>query len=563
MPADGVASGAAVGAETGAAEAAVPFADWIHAHAARHGDAPALRGGDAVLGWATFARRIDAVAAALAAAGVASGAVVAWLGLNSTAMLATLWACARRGAVFMPLNWRLAPPEHRAMLHEAEPALFVADAGFAAASVAAGAAPPATRCVVVADPPFDADAGAEGAAAAAAAIPAGWQRWDDFVVAGAGARVLARGPEPSTAPAHAPDPSAALLLCYTSGSTGRPKGVLLSADALAANADASDAMHGLVAADRVLTTLPLFHVGGLNILTTPALRAGASVTLHAKFDPDAAFDAIERDRITLTVLVPAQLEAMLAHRRWAGADLSSLRSISTGSTVVPRRLIDAVQARGVPLIQVWGATETAPIASALQAADAARKTGSAGRAAAGVQLRIVDAAGADAAPGASGEILVRGRSVMSAYWRDPDASARALADGWFHSGDSGHLDAEGFLWVDGRLKDMIISGGENVSPAEVEAVLLDDPGVAEVAVVGQPDARWGEVVVAVVVPRAAGAPSAERLLARFDGRLARFKHPKALLFVDALPRTALGKVRKEDVRGLAARMLQDRAQGVA
>ena len=532
-----------------------PFADWIHAQAARRGEAPALRFGGGAIGWASFARGIDEAAAALAAAGIGRGAVVAWLGLNSPAMLAMLWACARRGALLMPLNWRLAPPEHRAMLAEASPAVFVAEPIFAAASAAAGVAPVGTRCVLVDE---GIDAAAQGAAPASAGTvpPLGWPRWADFIAAGAG-----RGGQ--AADAGAPDPRTPLLLCYTSGSTGRPKGVVLSADALAANADASVDMHALTPQDRVLTTLPLFHVGGLNILTTPALRAGCTVTLHARFDPDAAFDAIERDRITLTVLVPAQLEAMMAHPRWAGADLSSLRSISTGSTIVPERLIRAVHARGVPLIQVWGATETCPIASCLHADEARRKTGSAGRAAAGVQLRIVDAAGADASVGASGEILVRGRSVMDGYWRDPDASARALADGWFHSGDSGHLDTEGFLWVDGRLKDMIISGGENVSPAEVEAVLLDDPEVAECAVVGQPDSRWGEVVVAVVVPRAGCAPSAGRLMGLYEGRLARFKHPKRLLLVDALPRTALGKVRKEDVRGLAIRMLQDQAEGVA
>jgi fatty-acyl-CoA synthase len=307
--------------------------------------------------------------------------------------------------------------------------------------------------------------------------------------------------------------------------------------------------------DRVLTTLPLFHVGGLNIQTTPALRAGCSVTLHAKFDPEATFDAIERDRITLTVLVPAQLEAMIAHPRWATADFASLRMISTGSTLVPERLIRAVHARGVPLVLVWGATETAPIAACLHAEEALRKAGSTGRAAAGCELRVVDDQGRDVPPGTSGEVLVRGRSVMSGYWRDAQASERALAGGWYHSGDSGRFDDEGYLTIDGRLKDMIISGGENVSPAEVEGVLLDCPDIAEAAVVGRPDARWGEIVVAVVAPQPGVTLERERVLALFGGRLARFKHPKDVLVVDALPRTALGKVRKEDVRQLVAARL--------
>ncbi len=377
------------------------IADWIAANAGRTPGKVALRCGQQTLTYTALAARCGEIAAALAAAGVGRGACVAWLGLNSPQMVATLFACARLGAIFMPLNWRLASPEHRAMLHECPPALLCVDEAFAAASAGQGVAPAATRCIAL------------------GTAPKGWEGWDSFT-AGANAAPTSG----ATIEAEAP-----LLLCWTSGSTGRPKGVLLSHDALAANADASVDMHAMTADDRVLTTLPLFHVGGLNIQTTPALRAGCTVTLHAKFDPDATFDAIERDRITLTVLVPAQLEAMIAHRRWAGADFSSLRMISTGSTLVPERLIRAVHARGVPLVLVWGATETAPIAACLHAEDALRKAGTTGRAAAGCELRIVDFDGREVPPGASGEVLVRGRNVMSGYWRDAQASERALAGG--------------------------------------------------------------------------------------------------------------------------------------
>jgi fatty-acyl-CoA synthase len=499
--------------------------DWIRCNAAAQGDKPALRASDGTWTYRELARQVDRSAALLAAHGAARGDAVAWLALNSAAMLAALFACARLGAIFMPLNWRLAPPEHRAMLAEGAPALLVVDDPFTADSAALPVVPAGTRCVAL-----------------GATVPPGWAAWDTLLErAHAGA---------DDAEADAPGDAAPLLLCYTSGSTGRPKGAVLSHAALQANADASVDMHGLTAEDRVLTTLPLFHVGGLNIQTTPALRSGCTVTLHPKFDADATFDAIARERITLTVLVPAQLEALLAHPRWADADLSSLRMITTGSTIVPERLIRAVHARGIPVVQVWGATETAPIAACLHADEAFAKVGSTGHAACDCELRIVDAQGHEVAPGASGEIQVRGANVMSGYWRDAKASAQALADGWFHSGDSGHLDADGFLWVDGRLKDMIISGGENVSPAEVEGVLLDCPEVAEAAVVGRPDARWGEVVVAVVSLKAGARLDRERLLGLFDGRLARFKHPKELVIVDALPRSALGKVLKSQVRGL-------------
>jgi len=501
----------------------LPAGHWVHAAAARHGRKVALHAADGTFEYAALARHIDSVTAALQAADATGGAVVAWLGTNSAAMLATLFACARVGAIFMPMNWRLAAPEHRAQLVAVPPRLLVAEGEFAAACAQHQVAPPGTACI-----------------ARGAAVPAPWIAWESFV-----ARGVAAGAADIAA-------AAPLLLCFTSGATGTPKGALLSARALAANADAAIKMHGLTDEDRVLTTLPLFHVGGLNIQTLPALRSGCTVTLHAKFDAEATFDAIEQQRITVTVLVPAQLEAMLAHPRWARADFGSLRLIATGSTIVPRRLIDAVHARGVPLIQVWGATETGPVVCCLHADEARERAGSAGRAALGAELRIADAEGRELPRGMSGEVLVRGPQLMSGYWRDAPASARALAGGWFHSGDAGHLDADGYLWIDGRLKDLIICGGENVSPVEVEAVLLECPEVAEAAVVGRPDPQWGESVVAFVVPKDGARIESARLLARFAGRLARFKHPREVIVVEALPRTALGKVRKEALRQLAA-----------
>jgi fatty-acyl-CoA synthase len=372
--------------------------------------------------------------------------------------------------------------------------------------------------------------------------PSGWIGYDDFLARGAGA--AAHDPKP--------DPATPLLICYTSGSTGKPKGVLLSQDALVWNAANCVAMHDLTPADRILTTLPLFHVGGLNNLTTPALQAGCTVVLHPKFDVEACFDAIERERITLTVLVPAQLDMMMASPRWQSTDFSSLRMITTGSTIVPARIISAVHARGVPLVQIYGSTETCPIAVCLKAQDAVRKAGSTGKAAAHCELRIVDDSGLDAAQGATGEILVRGPNVMSGYWNAPQETAAALIDGWFHSGDMGHLDAEGYLYVDGRRKEMIISGGENIYPAEIENVLAECKDIAEASIIGRPDARWGEIVVAVVAPKTGRVLTPASVLQLLEGRIARYKHPKEVVFVDELPKTALGKVRKEDVRQMLA-----------
>jgi len=501
------------------------LSNWIGHHAGQTPDKLALRFAGRDYSYAQLAALVDQLGAALAAAGVRRGACVAYLGFNSPEMLALLFACARLGALFMPLNWRLAGPEHRQMLEDCSPTIIFVEAPFQAQTQEFVADLEDTMRVGFGEP------------------PAGWTAYDSFLARAQGA----------SRPESGGDAATPLLICYTSGSTGKPKGVLLTAGALETNAANSIEMHALTAADRILVTLPLFHVGGLNILTTPALQAGASVVLQPKFEPDAAFDAIERDRITLTVLVPAQLGMMLAHPRWGSADLSSLRMITTGSSIVPDRLIRAVHERGVPLVQVYGSTETCPIATCQKREDAHCKIGSAGRPAAHCEVRVVDDAGQDVAPGNTGEILVRGANLMAGYWQAPQATAAVMRDGWFHSGDMGHWDADGFLFVDGRRKEMIISGGENIYPAEIENVLIECEAIAEAAVVGRPDERWGEVVVAVVVPKAATSLSREQVLKLFEGRIARYKHPKEVVFVGELPKTALGKVRKEEVRNLASR----------
>ncbi len=506
--------------------------EWIDGHAQRTPQKVAIRYPGCDWSYAQLNRQVQQLAAALAADGVKPGGCVAWLGHNGPEMIALLFAAARLGAMFLPLNWRLAAPEHRQVLDDCPPDVLFVEAAFVAQTDAHRNA--ARHCVALGD------------------APAGWTSWQAF---------LAQA-DASSLPPCAPRADAPLLICYTSGSTGKPKGVVLTQAAIAANAANSIAMHDLVADDRVLTTLPLFHVGGLNNQTTPALRSGATVVLHPRFDVEPTFDAIERERITLTVLVPAQLDAMIAHPRWASADFSSLRMITTGSTIIADKLIDTVHARGVPVVQVYGATETCPIASFQRLEDADR-VGSAGRAAPSCELRIVDDQAHDVAQGTSGEILVRGANVMQGYWNDRARTDAVLADGWFHTGDIGHFDADRYLWVDGRKKDMIISGSENIYPAEIENLLVESPDIEEASVVGRPDAHWGEVVVAVVVRRPGSTIDAAGVLALLEGRIARFKHPKAVVFADALPRTALGKVRKEEVRRLATQVGEAGTGGAA
>jgi fatty-acyl-CoA synthase len=436
---------------------------------------------------------------------VTAGDRVAYLGFNHPLVLELLYACARVGAIFAPLNWRLAPPEHREILRDCSPKVL-----FVGAELRAQAGEIGTSVETV----------------------------------GIDAVELA----PAPGPALRPEPSAPVLLVYTSGATGRPKGVLLTQEALAANARNSIAAHDLTSADHVLTVLPMFHVGGLNIHTTPALAAGARVTLHARFDAEAALRAIAVDRPTMLLVVPQVSAAMTSHPAWDSTDLSSLRLVTTGSSIVPPAVIRAWHGRGIPVTQVYGLTESAPVAICLRLEDARRKAGSCGKPTIHCEARILDESDRDAAPGQVGEIVLRGPNLLREYWGDPDATKASFIDGWLRTGDLAHRDDEGFFYVDDRKKDLVISGGENIRPAELENVLGECQAILEAAVVGRSDAHWGEVPVAFVVAKPGSVLTRADVLALFDGRLARFKHPRDVVFVDRLPRNAMGKVLKQELR---------------
>ncbi len=483
------------------------LSSWLERRADRTPGDLAIRFEGTDYSWAALHREMRRMAGALAALGIGRGDRVAHLGYNNPLFLVLLFACARLGAMLVPLNWRLAIPEHRIILADAEPALLLYEDAFAE---------PASRL-----------------GARALALNA-------FVAAAAHAREREADASSSL--------EAPVLVVYTSGTTGRPKGAVLTQSALSWNAVNSTLMHDLTGEDHVLTTLPMFHVGGLNIQTLPALHAGARVSLHRRFDPAATLAAIAQARPSLTVLVPTQLAALIEHPAWPATNLSSLRAITTGSTIVPRPLIEAIHARGVPVIQVYGATETAPIAIHQTRREAFASVGSCGRPALHCEARIVDADGHEVPRGERGEILIRGPNVMTGYWRNPTATAAALVDGWFHTGDIGHVDARGDYYIDERKNDVIISGGESIYPAEIEAILLEDVRIAEAAVVAREDSRWGEVPVAVIVRRAGADLAAAEVLALFRDRIARFKHPRAIVFAASLPKNALGKVLRHELR---------------
>jgi fatty-acyl-CoA synthase len=475
------------------------------------------------LSYQAFNERIELAASALKAEyGVSRGDRVAIVSLNRPDYLVLLYACARLGAMLVPLNWRLAVAEQMFILSDAGAKVLVLEQAFAEILPALGAELPDTHTVGLGFTPpqgvsFDA--------------------------------LLARATGDSRNP-HV-DLSCPLLIVYTSGTTGRPKGAVLRQEALLWNGVMSQHMHRLNPDDHVLTVLPFFHVGGLNIQTTPALHHGATVTIHSRFTPDAALASFARDRPTLTVLVPAIIQAVTDHPDWAATDLSSLKAVSTGSQIVPPHLIERFASRGVPVLQVYGSTETCPIAVYTRLGGDLSRTGSTGLPGLCCEAAVVDDTGIELPTDMAGEIVVRGPNVFSEYWGNMAATHEALHDGWFRTGDIGRRDADGYFFVHDRKKNMIISGGENIYAAEVERVLLEHPDVAECGVIGRPDAKWDEVPVAYVILRAGCRADAEALKAHLLTQLARFKVPREFIFVDDLPRTALGKVQHFRLKQLA------------
>jgi fatty-acyl-CoA synthase len=499
------------------------LSDLIARHAAFRPDKAALIFEGDVLSYRAFHERIEQTARALKAEfGVNRGDRVAILSLNRPDYLVSLYACARLGAMLVPLNWRLAAAEQMFILSDAAAKVLLLEQAFAGILPSLANELPGTRVIGLDFTP------SQGVS------------FDTLLAEAAGD---SRNPYV--------DLSCPLLIVYTSGTTGRPKGAVLRQEALLWNGVMSQHMHGLTSDDHVLTVLPFFHVGGLNIQTTPALHTGAMVTIHSRFTPDATLTSFARDRPTLTVLVPAIIQAVTDHPDWTTTDLSSLKAISTGSQIVPPHLIERFVARGVPVLQVYGSTETCPVAVYTRLGGDLSRFGSTGLPGLCCEAVVIDDAGAELPPDTPGEIAVRGPNVFFKYWGNEAATREVLRDGWFRTGDIGSRDAEGYFFVHDRKKNMIISGGENIYPAEVERVLLAHPDVADCGVIGRPDAKWDEVPVAYVIPRTGCRIDAEVLKTHVSAQLARFKVPREFVFVEDLPRTALGKVQHFRLKEIA------------
>lgn len=486
--------------------------DWLTRRAADLPEAPAVICGTTTWSFAELDRQAQATAARLRTLGIGAGDRVAVLLRNGLPFVTLVHALIKLRAVLVPLNTRLSAPEIAWQLSDVRARLLIHDATNAA--LAQAATGDLTLCRISVDPEAQTPClnELEGSA---------------FV-----------------APSQI-DLDATHVIMYTSGTTGRPKGVMLTYGNHWWNAIGSALNLGHAPTDRWLAVLPLFHIGGLSILLRSVIY-GITALVHERFDPLAANAAIERQGATLVSVVATMLERML-DARGKQPYPPTLRAVLLGGGPAPRPLLERCARLGVPVIQTYGMTETASQAATLAPSDALRKLGSAGRPLLPVELRI-EQEGQPAPPGTIGEILVRGPTVTPGYANRPEATAHALRDGWLHTGDLGYLDDDGYLYVVDRRDDLIISGGENVYPAEVEAVLRAHPAVADAAVVGLPDAHWGQRVAAAVVVRPGQQLSAEELLRFCEARLARYKLPRELRFVAELPRNAAGKVLRHALR---------------
>jgi fatty-acyl-CoA synthase len=474
-------------------------------------------------------RELDAAAWRIArvwreALGLLPGDRVALLSENRAEYVAAYFAAGKAGAVLVPLSTRATPHELTQVLADCAPRVMFYSARHAATAAALREAGGVGSWVSLDAPDRSGDLAL--ADLVASLPPSSWRR-------------------------HPGGPEDLLALLYTSGTTGRPKGVMVPHRMAVWNAYNTVVNWQLQADDVAPIFTPLYHAGGLGAFLAPIVAIGGRLVLHDGFDAEEVWRTVAAERCTVILGVPTIWQLLLESPALAGADLSSVRWCISGGAPLPAHLIAAYRERGLVLRQGFGMTEVGVNCFAMTSEDALRKPGSIGQPMAFTEARLVDEAGIEVPVGEVGELLLRGAHVCRGYWQQPEATAAALdADGWFHTGDLARCDEDGFFTIAGRRKDMLISGGVNVYPAEIENVLLLHDEVRDAAVIGVPDRTWGEVAVAAVVLAPAARATADALAAWVGERLARYKVPRRFHFLDALPRTPYGKVVKAELRAL-------------
>jgi fatty-acyl-CoA synthase len=498
----------------------VRYYDWIAHHGRRNPGKTALvdLASGRRLSYGELDRRVSRLAAHLRdALKVKRGDRVAVLALNTTDTMEVQFACFRLGAVFLPLNNRLTVPELQFIVGDASPVVMIHDADLAETALTVS-----KLCKVASVLKFGPGGSYEAGIAAAKPIDrAEIVTLDDI----------------ST-------------IMYTSGTTGLPKGAIITHGMTFWNCVNLGGPAYISPSSVLLTVLPLFHTGGLNCYTNPVMHAGGTVLIMRAFDPGEALKLISDPAQGINVFfgVPSIYQFMAQHPSFAGSDFSRLVIGGVGGAPMPVPLLKAWEARGVALQQGYGMTETSPAVMVLDKEDAARKAGSSGKPVLHTEVRIVRPDGSDADIGELGELWVKGPNVTPGYWNRPDANGSSFTDGWLHTGDATRIDEDGFYYIVDRWKDMYISGGENVYPAEVESVLHQLTAVAEAAIIGIPNEQWGEVGMAVIAVKPGHALTPAEIHAHCAANLARFKCPRLVEFVDALPRNATGKIHKPTLR---------------
>jgi len=502
------------------------FSDMLARWATQQPDAPAIIFGETRRTWAQLRERVQRVAAGLRAAGLQAGDRIAVLDLNHPSCLELTLACAQTGCANAVVNFRLAPPEIVYVINDAKARILFVGPEFAAAAAQLRDKLPLLERVIHIGGAADE-----------------YEAW-----------LAAHQPDTHVYPAAGTD---CFVQLYTSGTTGFPKGAMLTHHGMLAHARNVAATQAMGADSRVQVAMPLFHVGGTSY-SFVAWAGGAPIFMMRMPDPLGALQMLERERITHTFYVPALMAAMTQVPGGDKFDFSALQAVSYGASPMPLPVMRACLKLfpSGTMQQVYGMTEQCGVVTILPPEDhenptVAHRLVSAGKVIHGVEIEIRDPGTTEAVPvGQAGEIWVRSDQIMAGYWGKPDATAQAItADGWYRSGDGGHIDSDGYVYVTDRIKDMIISGGENIYPAEIERVLAEHPALQDVAVIGVPDERWGEVPKAVVVLKA-GATLADpnELVAWCRERLAAYKCPKTVDVVAELPRNPTGKVLKRDLR---------------
>ncbi len=497
--------------------------DWLGRRADLSPDKVALIDtlrGDRAITYREWNRAANRTAHFLRALGVERGDRVAVLAMNCVEYLDLWFACGKLGAILQTLNWRLTPHELAALVADGTPRVLVYGPDFTGLVSQVRAEAPGIESWVALD-------------SAGRAAP------EDRAFA-------ERESQPASAPAPVDvGPDDPWVICYTGGTTGLPKGAVLTHGNVAWNSINTVMSWGLTPDDCTVLHSPLFHTGGLNVFTAPLVHIGGTSVVCRGFDLDQIYDLIAGGKLTVFFGVPTMFIAMQQHPRWADADFSRLRLVMSGGAPCPLPVFERFWARGVAFKTGYGLTEAGPNTFWLPPEDVRRKPGAVGKPLFHIDVKAVNAAGEECPPNLAGELLIRGPHVCPGYWNRPAESAAAIVDGWLHTGDLATRDAEGYYTIVGRLKDMIISGGENIYPAEVENVLAGHPAVVAAALIGVPDPHWGEVGRAVVVLQPGQTVAPDTLLAFARTRLARYKVPKSVVFVDSLPLTGANKVDKQ------------------